>query len=672
MVLTAVAAAVITVVGVVFSITILALSLASQQFGPRMMRNFVRDIGNQLTLGIWVATFVYSVLTLGAISGSSGKTFVPDISITVTEVLLMADVIVLIYFIHHIAKSIQLPQVVASIASDLSRRSTPSSRPRRSKRVMSLTTRQHPALPGLLELLDRQGTTVPACASGYLQFVGYGPLVEIAADADAVIRLSHRQGHFVVAGRPLARVWPPSAAAKVADALDRSHVTGPHRTLVQDPVFAIDQLVEIAIRALSPAVNDTFTALTCIDWLSAGLCRISTRTLAEGVYRDRAGEIRLVEFDPSYSRMLNRATDKIRQAARGMPAVIIRLLDSLAHVIEYTTGPEQRAVIIRQAEMILRGADKDIDEPNDLAQIRERFEHLIAVAAELDDDDSGSSGSRRRSRRMAFEDIRPNTEVAVAASPSRRDAEHLLEGREEREVVVIDRADRCGLHERREHDRTDDPSAGTVDAGSCGCRPRTFAAARRVGVGSRLSLVEGHDQHAVFLECRRVGYERDPGLQEAVVIGVSALAARLVIARPVMPVVAEVRGYEREIRSRRNRSQVVARPVSPGRAEAGIWPVGDPERDDVRFAIGLGIDDRVEVHERIVASRITVARNGILGVVRFVDHRVSAGRCLTARDVPHVLHVSLPGEPRRRELGRQGRHVRRIDAAIPGLDASGP
>jgi uncharacterized membrane protein len=382
-VLTAVAAAVITVVGVVFSITILALTLASQQFGPRMMRNFVRDLGNQVTLGVWVGTFVYSVLTLGAISGSSGKTFVPDISITVTEVLLMADVVVLIYFIHHIAKSIQLPQVVASIASDLFK-AIDAEFP--TETFGSGDGSDHPdqdtALAGLLELLDRQGTTVPACTSGYLQFVGYGPLVEIAEDAGAVIRLSHRQGHFVVAGRPLARVWPPEAATKVADALDRSHVTGPHRTLVQDPVFAIDQLVEIAIRALSPAVNDTFTALTCIDWLSAGLCRISTRSLAEGVYRDRTGEIRLVEFDPSYRRMVNRAIDKVRQAARGMPAVIIRLLDSLSHVIEYTTSPEQRAVIVRQAEMILRGAEKDIDEPDDLAQIRERFGHLVAVSAE--------------------------------------------------------------------------------------------------------------------------------------------------------------------------------------------------------------------------------------------------------------------------------------------------
>jgi uncharacterized membrane protein len=387
-VLSVVAAAVITVVGVVFSITILALTLASQQFGPRMMRNFVRDIGNQVTLGVWVATFVYAVLTLGSISANGSRTFVPDISITVTEVLLMADVVVLIYFIHHIAKSIQLPEVVASIAADLFQaidaefppdaEIAPSSAPEASDRHLPADPAARP-LPELLDSLASEGATVPAGQSGYLQFVGYQQLVDIAERAGAVIRLTHRPGHFIIAGRPLAQVWPPKAAAQVEVALGRSHLTGPHRTLIQDPVFAIDQLVEIGIRALSPAVNDTFTALTCIDWLSAGLCRISTRTLAEGVYRDRFGRIRLIESDPSYPRMVNRAVDKIRQASRGTPAVVIRLMNSLAHVVEYTTSPEQRAVLRRQAEMVLRAAEEDIAEPNDLAQIRERFDHLVAA-----------------------------------------------------------------------------------------------------------------------------------------------------------------------------------------------------------------------------------------------------------------------------------------------------
>ena len=370
-VLSAIAAAVITVVGVVFSITILALTLASQQFGPRMMRNFVRDLGNQVTLGVFVGTFVYAVLALGSITGN----FVPHLSITVAEALLLVDIAVLIYFIHHIAKSIQLPEVIAGIARDHLRSIDAEFPVQSADGVPSVSPAgAGKSVPELLRLIEERGGVVPATASGYLQFVGYAQLVEIAARTDAVIRLDHRPGHFLVAGRPLATVWPQGAVKQVALDLAEAHVTGPHRTLMQDPVFAIDQLVEIAIRALSPAVNDTFTALTCIDWLAAGLSRISGRTLMEGVYRDRFGRVRLIESDPSYPRMVNRAFDKVRQAARGMPAVIIRMMDSLATIMEETTSPEQRRTLMRQADMIFLSAKESVSEPNDLEDIRSRYE----------------------------------------------------------------------------------------------------------------------------------------------------------------------------------------------------------------------------------------------------------------------------------------------------------
>jgi uncharacterized membrane protein len=234
-------------------------------------------------------------------------------------------------------------------------------------------------------LLDRDGLAVPATESGYLQFVGYGKLVAIALDSDAVIRLAHRPGHFVVAGRPLGDVWPSRTAPRVAQALAKGHITGPHRTLTQDPVFAIDQLVEIGIRALSAAVNDTFTALTCIDWLADGLCKISGRDLTEGVYRDRTGHIRLIEFDASYARMVDRAVDKIRQAAGGMPAVVIRLMNGLGHVMEYTATPDQRPVLQRQADMILRSSEETIREANDRADVRDRYDSLVAIRAALDE-----------------------------------------------------------------------------------------------------------------------------------------------------------------------------------------------------------------------------------------------------------------------------------------------
>ena len=387
-VLIAIAAAIITVVGVVFSITILALTLASQQFGPRMMRNFVRDVGNQVTLGVFVGTFTYSVLALGSITFYAHGTFVPHLSITVAEAMLLLDVVVLVYFIDHIAATIQLPEVIASIARDLESSIDTEFPMDDTNDVAVVTARLDASMspePGeLLTMIDERGGTVLAAKSGYLQFVGYAQLARIAKLVDAVIRLDYRPGHFIVAGRPVAKVFPRGAAQQVEKALGRAHVTGPHRTLMQDPVFAIDQLVEITIRALSPAVNDTFTALTCLDWLSSGLSRMSSRSLTERVYRDEEGRVRLIAADWSYPKMVNRAFDKIRQAASGMPAVIVRILDSLRAVADATSTPEQREVLMRQGNMVLRAARESVNEQNDLDDIESHFEKLRERVSSMD------------------------------------------------------------------------------------------------------------------------------------------------------------------------------------------------------------------------------------------------------------------------------------------------
>ena len=257
---------------------------------------------------------------------------------------MLVDIGVLIYFIHHIAKSIQLPEVIAGIAQDLMQ-SIDAEFPDRLGASVEPVSHLHAgkSVPELLLLIDERGAEVPSQVSGYIQYVGYSQLIAIATRTDSVIRLEHRPGHYLAEGRALAMVWPRGAAHEVALALSKAHVTGPHRTLVQDPVFAIDQLVEIAIRALSAAVNDTFTALTCIDWLSAGLGRVSGRVLDEGVYRDGNGNIRLIESDPSYARMVNRSFDKIRQAAPGHaggphPAHRLAGLDHAGHHVPGPAG----------------------------------------------------------------------------------------------------------------------------------------------------------------------------------------------------------------------------------------------------------------------------------------------------------------------------------------------
>ena len=372
-ILTGLAAAIITVVGLVFSILIVALTLASTQFGPRMLRTFIRDPGVQFTLGTFVATFFYAVLTLGSVSHGARGDFVPHLSITVLLALTVIDLGVLVYFIHHVAKSIQLPEVIAGIASDLSVAIASEFGADRGRRA-SLA-----AAGDLPRLLATEGASVAAGQSGYLQFLRFSTLSEIAVEADAVVQLLYRPGHFVVRGLPLALVWPAEAAPDVERGLERAHVTGANRTLRQDLAFAIDQLAEIAIRALSPAVNDTFTALTCIDWLSDGLCQITDAWHSRRVHLDEEGKVRLIVAEPSYERLLDRAFDKIRQAGRGMPAVLIRQLEALSRIMEFTTTPAQRRTILQQAEMILRSSEESISEQLDRDDVRRRYDAVRAA-----------------------------------------------------------------------------------------------------------------------------------------------------------------------------------------------------------------------------------------------------------------------------------------------------
>jgi uncharacterized membrane protein len=205
-------------------------------------------------------------------------------------------------------------------------------------------------------------------------------MVRLATEKGAVIRLLDRPGHFLTRGHPIATVWPPQAAADVADALRRAHIAGPNRTLAQDLAFAVDQLVEIAIRALSAAVNDTFTALTCIDWLGESLCKVTTQWHPVRVHRDPHGYVRVITAHVSYERLVERAFDKVRQAGRGMPAVLIRQLDALSKIMEYVETPQQRDLLLAQADKIFRAAEESIPEPADRAAVRRAYDEVVRTA----------------------------------------------------------------------------------------------------------------------------------------------------------------------------------------------------------------------------------------------------------------------------------------------------
>jgi uncharacterized membrane protein len=373
--LATVAAAIITVVGIVFSITIVALTLASTQFGPRMLRNFVRDPGTQLSLGAFVATFCYAMIGLVSVGGGPHGDFVPHLSITVTLLMTLLDVAVLIFFLNHIATMIQLPVVIANIATSL----VTEVAGMESSPEFGIGAARGPSHEELCALLAESGAPIRTPRSGYLQVIRHDVLLKIATKAGAVVQLPYRPGHFVVAGQVIALVWPPEAAESVAERLALGHVTGAYRTLPQDISFGFDQLVEIALRALSPAVNDTFTGMTCVDWIADCLCRISTSWRPQRIRRDTEGNIRVIAYQPDFDRLVERTFDTIRQAAAGMPAILIRQLDALAKVIELTPDRKHWTPLIRQAEAIERTNLATVADPSDREDVTERYEMVMAM-----------------------------------------------------------------------------------------------------------------------------------------------------------------------------------------------------------------------------------------------------------------------------------------------------
>ncbi len=302
----------------------------------------------------------------------------PHISVTTTLGLMVIDLAVLIYFIHHTAVSIQLPQVIASIAGDLAEAI---------REQGSGPDRPGPETgPAAVELVNRteaSGAVLLAPVSGYVQFIKHQNLVRLATRAEAVINLEHRPGHFIVRGHRLATVWPPEAAPLVRQALGRAHIIGPQRTLTQDVSFGFDQLVEIAIRALSPAVNDPFTAMTCIDWLGENLCKIVAGWHPARVHRDAQGYIRVIAAEPAYDRLVQRSFEKIRQSSLGMPSIMIRALEALARIMTETTSDGQRRVLLEQAAMIDRASERSVPEAADRADIRRRYEAILTMESKL-------------------------------------------------------------------------------------------------------------------------------------------------------------------------------------------------------------------------------------------------------------------------------------------------
>jgi uncharacterized membrane protein len=361
---------------VVFSITMVALTMASAQFGPRLLRNFMRDTGNQVVLGTFVATFLYCVLVLRTIRSSDGAAFVPYIAVTVAIALALASLGVLIYFIHHTSTAIQVSSVIARVSRELDaaiERLFP-------QRVGQATPEpQHAGrAEALPEACEHRAAAVAASASGYLQGIDSDTLLLIAQEYDCLLRVQTPPGSFIVQGGTLVLVWPGERLDEsLVERVQEAFIVGPERTPAQDVEFCINQLVEIAVRALSPGINDPFTAITCIDRLGAALCRLAQRVIPSPYRYDDEKHLRLIAYPVTFEGVTDAAVNPIRQYGRSSAAVTIRLLETLAVAAAYTHREEDRTALRRQAMMIERGSREGLPEEWDQQDVQEHYQAVI-------------------------------------------------------------------------------------------------------------------------------------------------------------------------------------------------------------------------------------------------------------------------------------------------------
>lgn len=376
-----IAGSIITVAGVTFSILLVALSQAASQFGPRLVRGFLRDTGNQVVLGTFIATFVYCLLVLRSVPMVPGGEAVPQVSVALAFLLGLAGVAVLIYFIHHAAVSIQASHVIEVAGSELDE-AIRQTFPARDDAEAAKTSPHRSLDPEevLPEGFEEEAGTVEARSSGYVQEIDTDGLVELAAEGDLVIQLLHGRGGFVVEGRPLARVGADEALDdETEEAIGNALVLATSRVSTRDVERAVSQLAEVAVRALSPGINDPFTATSAVNRLGASLALLGERRLPTPYFSDPEGTLRLWVPVPTIASLLDLAFDQARHYGRSDPHFPAAFLETLTSVGLRARQFELRRALLRHAEAMHRASLEALEEAADRERVEAAFETARAV-----------------------------------------------------------------------------------------------------------------------------------------------------------------------------------------------------------------------------------------------------------------------------------------------------
>ena len=384
--LSTIAGSVITVTGVTFSITIAALALASGQYTPRVLRTFMGDRSNQVVLGTFVGVYAYCLVVLRTIRGGDEGQFIPSIAVLAGFLLALVSVGVLVFFIHHIASALQ-----ASTILDRVRHTTEKAIDDLFPEVVGDDVDEDAEMAVVAQTKrDAAWSSIPAQRTGYIQSVDADGLLSFSRDYQIIVRMERAVGEFVAGGIPLVSV----ARLGDSDSSHALHGTGQprhiieaanslftisaHRTVEQDTEFGFLQISDIALKALSPGVNDTTTAVTCVDHLGALLARVAQRRIAPRA-RGEDSELRVITRGPTFASLVSLALDDVRRNAKGNVTVLARLLDAITTTSRFTRNPWRKRSLMAQVDLLAELIERTVEAPSDRALLENRAQEARAL-----------------------------------------------------------------------------------------------------------------------------------------------------------------------------------------------------------------------------------------------------------------------------------------------------
>ena len=384
-VLATIASSMLGVAGVTFSITLVAVTNASSQFGPRLVGNFMRDRGNQIVLGTFISTFIYATMVLRSVAASTDEVaaFVPHISVLLAIGFAIWSVGVLIYFIHHVPASIDIGTITSSVGRALQGRLDD---------TFPQAGEAAEAPAGLTKERFASAARVLAQRTGYVQSLDEVALMAIAREDDLVVRLQFRPGDFVSAGDVLLHALPAADAERTGlglpqeDRLRRLFTIGDDRTGDQNLLFLAEELVEIAARALSPGTNDPFTAMTCIDWLTAALRDLAKIPTPSPYRADRDGVVRLIAHALDFERVSDRTLTRLTPYVARDYMASVHTVHRLASVVSGIEDEGRRRHLRGLLDAFIAAADDGLE----LGPMREAFQQTAQEARRLLDEPGAS------------------------------------------------------------------------------------------------------------------------------------------------------------------------------------------------------------------------------------------------------------------------------------------